>query len=100
MDQGNSAGEPHSELEADGSIRNALHGAPVYMQALYNLIKSSHDSNAASLAELKSSNAVNSAALAENSRTLADTTRALNTLASCVDEVVQSQQALSTRVQC
>ena len=68
------------------------------MQALYNLIKSSHDSNAVSLAELKSSHAVNSAALAENSRTLADTTRALNTLASRVDEVVQSQQALSTRV--
>ena len=68
------------------------------MQALYNLIKSSHDSNAATLAELKNSHAENSAALAENSRNLADTTHSLNTLASRVDEVVQSQQALSTRV--
>ena len=64
-------------LDAEESIRAALLEAPAYMHVFYDLIKSS-------------------AVLAENWRVLADTTRALNTLAFCVDEVVQSQ--LSTRV--
>ena len=88
----------HNVLDADGSIRAALQEAPAYMQVFYNLLKSSHDSNAAALAELKRSHVENSAALAENSRVLADTTHALTTLASRVDEVAQNQQAMSIRV--
>ena len=88
----------YNVLDANGSIRAALQEAPAYMQVFYNLLKSSHDSNAAALAELKRSHVENSAALAENSRVLAVTTHALTTLASRVDEVAQNQQALSTRV--
>ena len=57
------------------------------MQFIYQLVKTLHDSNAAALAELKSSHAANAATLAENTRVLADNTNALNNVRSRVDKV-------------
>ena len=61
------------------------------MQIIYNLLKASHDSNAASLAD--------------NSRVMADTTRTLNNLVIRVDELTtrvdviqQNQHALGARL--
>ena len=98
MDHGCGASAPYLELDEDGSIRAALLDAPPYLQVFYNLLKSSRDSNAATFAELKSSHATNAAAPAENSRVLADTICALNSLSTRVDEVEQNQQALTARL--
>ena len=89
MDQGEGSPAPYLQLDADGSVRAALQNAPSYIQVFYNLLKSSHDSNAASLAA--------------NSRVLSETTHTLNSLVSRVDElatrvdaVEQNQQGLGT----
>ena len=67
------------------------------MLALYELIKSSHDANAAALAELRGLNATNAAALAEHSRILADTLRTLGSLVTCVEQLEESNISLATR---
>ena len=82
IDVGEVAGAPYRVLDADGSIRAALHDAPPYMQVTYNLLKTSYDTNAASLAD--------------NSRVMAETR--VDALASRVDEIEHNQQALSNRL--
>ena len=77
VDQGDEAVAPYCELDANGMIRAALHDAPPYMQIIYNLLKTSHDSNAASLAD--------------NSRVMAETTHTLASLASRVDELATTK---------
>ena len=91
MDQGDGASAPYSQLDADGAIEATLRDAPPHMQIIYNLLKASHDSNAASLAD--------------NSRVMADTTRTLNNLVTRVDELTtrvdviqQNQHALNARL--
>ena len=46
MEQGNGQTASHLVLDPDGTIRAALSNALLYMQVFYNLLKSSHDSNA------------------------------------------------------
>ena len=87
----------HAVLDPQGTFKAAVEGAPPYIQALYGIIKNSHDSNAVAPAVLKASIATNAAALTEHSRILADTTRTLETIATRVDQVQQSQQSLTTR---
>ena len=98
MDREKWLGAPYLALDPDGTFKAVLLSAPPYMQVFYDLLKSAHDSNAAALAELKVSHAANAAMLAENSRVLAETTYILNGLATRVNEVEQSQQSLSTRL--
>ena len=73
MDQGDGAGAPYIMLDADGSIGAALRDVPPYTQLIYNLLKTSHDANAAFFVD--------------NSRVMAETTRTLSSLASRVDEL-------------
>ena len=97
MEQGSATSASPTALDPDGQIKATLEGAPAYMQHFYLLLKSSHDSNAAGLAELRSSHAANVTALAENTRVLAENARMLTSLSSGVDEVDQRQQTHSTR---
>ena len=72
---------PSHELNADGRMRAALKDALPYMQCFYELLTNSHNTHASTLA-------ANTQAVAEN-------TRVLNSLTSCVDVVEKSQQTLN-----
>ena len=91
MDQGNGAGAPYSLLDADGAVGAALRDAPPHMQIIYNLLKASHDSNAASLAD-------NSRVMADTTRTLANLVTRVDELATRVDVIQQNQHALGARL--
>ena len=91
MDQGDGSRAPYSVLDPDGSVGAALRDAPPHMQLFYNLLKSSHDANAASLAD-------NSRVIAEITRTLCSLTNRVDELAARVDVVEQTQHALSGRL--
>ena len=84
-------GTSYPALDPDGVLRNAFTNASPHMQAVYDLLKHVHDSNAVA-------NAANAAVLAENSRVLNDTTRALTGLTSRLQDIEQNQHALSARV--
>ena len=73
---------PFRALDADGALKAALHDAPPYIHVLYDLLKSSHDTNAAA-------NATNVAALVQVSHALAENSRVLSSLAPRVDAVEQ-----------
>ena len=101
MDESAGAGPdapaPFCELDADGAMKAALHYAPPYIHMLYNLMKSSHDANAAA-------NASNAASLAGVSHVLAENSRVLSSLVPRVEAVEQrlqtfdaNQLALSAR---
>ena len=90
IDQGSGASAPYRCLDSGGSLKAALQEAPPYMRVFYDLLKTSHDSNATALADLRNAHTINAAALAENSRVLADTARTLSSLATRVNDVEQS----------
>ena len=98
MEHDHGLADPYSALDPDGTSEAVLLNAPPHMEIFYDLIKTAHDSNAAALAELKAAHSSNAALLAENSHVLAETTHALISLATRVNVVEQSQQALATRV--
>ena len=74
-------------LDADGAIKAALHDAPPYIHILYDLLKTSHDANAAA-------NATNAAAFVQVSHALAENSRVLSSLAPRVDAVEQQPQTI------
>ena len=88
----NGAPAAYTELDADGAIRAALRNAPPYMLAFYNLLKSSHDTNAAT-------NTTNASALAYNSRALAENSRMLSSLISHVDAVEKTTRMIEKNQQ-
>ena len=69
------------------TFKAALHDAPPYIHVLYDLLKSSHDANAAA-------NATNAAALVQVSHVLAENSRVLSSLAPRVDAVEQQLQTI------
>ena len=81
IDHESATATPSHELNADGRMRAALKDALPYMQCFYELLTNSHNTHASTLA-------ANTQAVAEN-------TRVLNSLTSCVDVVKQSQQTLN-----
>ena len=91
MGQGNGSSTPYSELDAEGTIGAALRDAPPHMQIIYNLLKTSHDSNAAALAD-------NSRVIAETTQTLSNLITRFDELATRVDVVEQNQHALGIRL--
>ena len=84
---GHNASAPFRALDADGAIKAALHDAPPCIHVLYDVLKSSHDANAAA-------NATNAAALVQVSHALAENSRVLSSLAARVDTVEQHLQTI------
>ena len=84
---GDNAPAPFRALDADGAMKAALHDAPPYIHVFYDLLKSSHDANAAA-------NATNAAALVQISRALAENSRVLSSLAPRADAVEQHLQTI------
>ena len=78
---------PFRGLDADGAMKAAPHDDPPYIHVFYDLLKSSHDANAA----VKASNA---SALVQVSHTLAENSRVLSNLAPRVDAVQQHLQTI------
>ena len=72
-------------------LLGACRDAPPHMQLFYNLLKSSHDANAASLAD-------NLRVMAGSTRTLCSLATRVDELVARVDVVVQTQDALSGRL--
>ena len=88
---------PFPVLDPDGTMKASLHDAPHYVHVIYDLLKTSHDTNAAA-------SAANAATLANVALSLAESTRVLSNLVPRMDAVEQrlhtiegAQAALSAR---